>query len=129
MKRKKNHFKSRQLKAIQLLISGEAPYKIIKQLNLSSFTFYEWLKDPYFLKRLHEAENEIISATIRQCVAMAEDAMARLRKIINDPNESTTQILKACELALNAWQSTLDRKRVEERLERLESMHEQDEVQ
>ena len=55
--------------------------------------------------------------------------MARLRKIINDPNESTTQILKACELALNAWQSTLDRKRVEERLERLESMHEQDEVQ
>lgn len=45
----------KQHKAIDMMLSNKKNYEIIKELDVSEETFFQWLNDPYFVERLNDS--------------------------------------------------------------------------
>lgn len=106
--------------AIRALVAGGNHTKAAAEARIHANTLSLWLKDPVFLKALHQAEAQTLEGISRGLLGLADQARTRLQAILENPSSQTVE-LRAIDVILTRLLQLRELCSLEARLSRLEA--------
>ncbi len=126
-KLRRKRLNPKKLQVLHLIMGGSTAAAACREIGIKYDTFHQWFLTDPVQDLLYQLQDTLISQTTNQLLDLTRKSFKRLGLLIESRDERIA--LDAAKHATGLWQNMLDRKRVEERLERLESMHGQGKIQ
>jgi len=110
----------KQLQAIALLLEGERPRDIAKQIKVARSTVYSWLNQEKFRTKLEELKTALFYESIENLKAGMKKASKKLVSLIDSQDENVARLSSIA--ILNFGFKSHELTEFEERLSRVEEI-------
>jgi hypothetical protein len=94
MKKKRLSLNSKQVRAVELLLSGCEFTEAANQLGVTRLTLYRWRQLPAFQEAERAGRREILDRTVSQLLAIRSQAVATLKRAL-DSGEASVEVRSA----------------------------------
>lgn len=111
---------ARQRRLIEALLMGKPISQACQVAGVGRRTYYRWMKQPHFTEALRQAENDLLTASMRRLLSMQAGAVDGLQDLLNDPALRPSDRLRAVQMVLDGVLRLRNAVELEARLAELE---------